>query len=85
MSRYDIRSRPARRPPVEGETKYQAQQRRAANNADIAGWNAFADTRCGECGLVRFHVSHEMEPENSPEGAAYHAGFAHHEFVEPVA
>jgi len=44
-------------------------------------WHAYGDP-CADCGLVRFNVVHEMDPENSPEGPEYHADFAHHPFAE---
>jgi len=30
--------------------------------------------------MKAINVVHEMDPEHSPEGAAYHATFAHHPF-----
>lgn len=37
--------------------------------------------QCAMCALARTNVVHQQDPEHSPEGAAYHAGFAHHEFA----
>ena len=82
MSRYA--DAPVYRPTVPGETVQQANERRYANKRDRDAWHAYGDMRCARCGMVRHHVSHEMDPENSPEGAAYHADFAHHPFEEPA-
>lgn len=78
-----IPPRPTYRPPVAGETQREAAKRRAANRNEIAAWHRYTDVRCDGCGMVRFHVSHEMDPEHSAEGTAYHAGFAHHPFEDP--
>ena len=69
-------------PPVHGESAREAKERRARNRAARDERYALMDARCSVCGHVRGHVEHEMDPENSPEGAAYHADFDHHAFVE---
>jgi hypothetical protein len=68
--------------PVAGETTSEARRRRGLNAVRRARWYAYVDDRCAECGQVRFHVSHEMDPEHSAEGPEYHADFAHHPFRE---
>ncbi len=68
--------------PLLGETSREARERRDRNQRTRHWWDEIRDARCAECGMVRFHVSHEMDPETSPEGPAYHADFAHHAFVE---
>ena len=76
----DATARPAYRPPVPGETSRDKSRRNYLNRCDRAAWHAYSDARCARCGMVRFHVSHEMDPEHSPEGAAYHADLPHHPF-----
>jgi len=78
------RRAPEWEPPVPGETPREADVRRARNRDSRDEWHRYIDTRCADCGMVRFHVSHEMDPEHSAEGPEYHAEFAHHPFVEPV-
>lgn len=69
--------------PYQGERSRDAQERRRRNREARDAWEARWSARCAQCGHVRFHVSHEMDPETSPEGPAYHAEFEHHPFVEP--
>jgi hypothetical protein len=76
-------ARPTYEPPVERETASEARQRRKRNSDAEKAWLRYEGARCGRCGMVRFHVSHEMDPETSSEGPRYHANIAHHPFVEP--
>ena len=73
---------PKYRPPVPGETSSEKARRTRANRLDREARHRYSDALCARCGMVRFHVSHEQDPEHSPEGAAYHADFAHHPFEE---
>ena len=76
------RQAPRNVPPQYGETGAEANQRCAANREAYARWHAYwYGSRCLDCGLVRANVVHEQDPENSPEGAAYHAELEHHPFL----
>jgi hypothetical protein len=77
-----IMTRPVWEPPTVGESYREANERRRRNREARDAWWAYRDARCAVCGHVRFHISHELDPEHSPEGAEYHADFAHHAFVE---
>ena len=74
--------RPAYRPPTSGESSRDATTRRWANRVDRDARDRYTDARCDVCGQVRHHVSHEMDPDNSPEGPEYHADFTHHPFAQ---
>jgi hypothetical protein len=73
---------PAYERSADGETPRERTQRQSRNRLARQEWEAFTDARCLDCGQVRFHVSHEMDPATSPEGPEYHADFAHHPFRE---
>lgn len=58
--------------PEPGESTREATQRRHLNAKRRDAWRWLWDDRCA-CGQVRFHVTHEQDPENSPEGMDYFA------------
>jgi hypothetical protein len=77
-----VPNRPAHRPPVPGETWREAEERRRLNRDEQAAWWRWCDERCVDCSHVRFHVTHEQDPEHSAEGPEYHTDIPHHAFVE---
>jgi hypothetical protein len=78
--RMDGLVRPELERPVPGESSREARERRERNRLAREWWDDVWNDRCEVCGMVRFHVSHEMDPEHSAEGPEYHADFAHHAF-----
>lgn len=67
---------PELEPKVDGETRREAGARLERNRRIRRDWEAWISEPCGDCGLTRSNVVHNVDVEDQLEGPDYYADMA---------